>query len=422
MNSIIQYIAESLLTGFLFWLLFRVASEKGFSYNFQRLYLLVSSSLVLLLPLVKIPLNSVISMPSIELPAIMVVPDAPPAPYSEMAGVRGIVILLYLTVVFITMLRLILQLTNLSAIYFKGVAERRERLIIVRNSSVKSPFSIYRFVFLPPNTESDAESTIIAHEEAHFLRGHSADLLFMNILRSLLWFNPFIHILYRKIVSLHEYQADSDVIDKGADIAEYQKLILNLQFGLTPQIANSLHNSLTVKRFRKMKTMTKKRNSPLAVIATTLATMAIVVFVSCIYNYASAENPSAGTLVSDEVVNSPALAEQPQEKEKVIKPEYLTVMPKFQGGDMTKFVQWVAQNVQYPAEAKAKKIQGKVIASFILSKEGKIIKARILEGVNELLDKETLRVINSSPDWTPGYLDGKPQNVEFAFPLVFKLN
>ena len=137
MNSIIQYIAESLLTGFLFWLLFRIVSEKGCSYNFQRIYLLVSSTLVLLLPLVKIPLNSVISMPSIELPAIMVVPDAPPAPYTEMAGIRGIVILLYLTVVILTLLRLIIQLTSLSALYLKGVVEHRDKLVIVRNSRVK---------------------------------------------------------------------------------------------------------------------------------------------------------------------------------------------------------------------------------------------------------------------------------------------
>jgi protein TonB len=57
-----------------------------------------------------------------------------------------------------------------------------------------------------------------------------------------------------------------------------------------------------------------------------------------------------------------------------------------------------------------------------LTKEGKITKVKILQGVNEFLDKETVRVISSSPDWTPGYLDGKPQNVEFAFPVVFKLN
>ena len=422
MNSIIQYIAESLLTGFLFWLLFRIVSEKGCSYNFQRIYLLVSSTLVLLLPLVKIPLNSVISMPSIELPAIMVVPDAPPAPYTEMAGIRGIVILLYLTVVIFTLLRLIIQLTSLSALYFKGVVEHRDKLVIVRNSRVKSPFSLYRYIFMPANAGYDTENTIIAHEEAHYLRGHSADLLLMNILRSLLWFNPFIHILYRNIVSLHEYQADRDVLDRGADVTIYQKLILNLQFGLTPEIANSLHNSLTIKRFKKMKTMTQKRNSPLAVIATTLATMAIVVFVSCTYNYASAENPSNGTPVSNDVLNSPAVPDQPQEKEKVIKAEYLTVMPQFQGGDMSKFGQWIAQNVKYPAEAKAKKIQGKVIATFILTKEGKITKVKILQGVNEFLDKETVRVISSSPDWTPGYLDGKPQNVEFAFPVVFKLN
>jgi len=78
----------------------------------------------------------------------MVVPDAPPAPYTEIAGLRGIVILLYLAVVFFTLIRLILQLTNLSALYFKGVVEHRERLVIVRNSRVKSPFSLYRLQFL----------------------------------------------------------------------------------------------------------------------------------------------------------------------------------------------------------------------------------------------------------------------------------
>ena len=95
-------------------------------------------------------------------------------------------------------------------------------------------------------------------------------------------------------------------------------------------------------------------------------------------------------------------------------------MPEFPGG-MTGLMQHLSKNIRYPAEAHTNNIQGRVVVSVIINTEGKVTNAQIVQGVAPSLDAEALRIATTMPDWTPGTKDGKPVNVKYTFPVVFRL-
>lgn len=100
--------------------------------------------------------------------------------------------------------------------------------------------------------------------------------------------------------------------------------------------------------------------------------------------------------------------------------ETVDKMPEFPGG-MTGLMQHLSKNIRYPAEAHTNNIQGRVVVSVIINTEGKATNAQIVQGVAPSLDAEALRVATTMPDWTPGTKDGKPVNVKYTFPVVFRL-
>jgi len=112
-------------------------------------------------------------------------------------------------------------------------------------------------------------------------------------------------------------------------------------------------------------------------------------------------------------------------KPEVIEPEVAPVaiaevMPEFEGG-AGKLFEYLSRTLKYPELAKSTGIQGKVFVQFVVDKKGKIKDAKVIQGINSLLDKEALRVVESMPDWTPGRQHGKPVSVIYNLPISFKL-
>lgn len=82
---------------------------------------------------------------------------------------------------------------------------------------------------------------------------------------------------------------------------------------------------------------------------------------------------------------------------------------------------WLASHIQYPAVAAENGVQGRVIVKFVVGRDGSVSQAQIVRGVDQSLDREALRVVNSMPKWTPGMNNGQPANVWFTLPITFKL-
>jgi TonB family protein len=89
---------------------------------------------------------------------------------------------------------------------------------------------------------------------------------------------------------------------------------------------------------------------------------------------------------------------------------------------MDDFRKWIQSNLVYPPEAKKNGISGQVYVGFKVTSSGKVSDIRIIRGVNPLLDKEAIRVVGSSPDWTPAVKDGKNTDVEIAINIDFSLD
>ncbi|MDD2437687.1 MAG: TonB family protein [Massilibacteroides sp.] len=95
-------------------------------------------------------------------------------------------------------------------------------------------------------------------------------------------------------------------------------------------------------------------------------------------------------------------------------------MPKFPGGD-AELLQFIAKSIKYPVIAQENGIQGRVICSFVVNRDGSVVDAQIVRGVDSSLDKEALRVIGTMPKWSPGKQRGKPVRVKYTVPITFRL-
>jgi len=95
-------------------------------------------------------------------------------------------------------------------------------------------------------------------------------------------------------------------------------------------------------------------------------------------------------------------------------------MPEFKGGNENLF-SYIGKNVEYPKQAKEDEIEGMVIVSFVVEKDGSISNPKVLRGAHPLLDEEALRLVSSMPLWKPGLQRGEPVRVQFNLPIRFSL-
>lgn len=96
-------------------------------------------------------------------------------------------------------------------------------------------------------------------------------------------------------------------------------------------------------------------------------------------------------------------------------------MPEFPGGTSA-LMEYLRKNIKYPSLCRENNIQGRVLISFVVNKDGKIVDIEVVKSVHPSLDKEALRVVSSMPAWKPGMQRGKPVRVRYTVPVNFRLN
>ena len=136
--------------------------------------------------------------------------------------------------------------------------------------------------------------------------------------------------------------------------------------------------------------------------------------------------------IEDELIIEDAEADQNmeieivefEEEEEVAEEEVFFIvedMPSFQGKGQDGFRTYIAENLRYPEIAAENGISGKVYVQFAVNSKGEVVDAVVVRGVDPALDKEAVRVVQSSPKWAPGKQRGKPVKVQFTFPINFVL-
>lgn len=96
-------------------------------------------------------------------------------------------------------------------------------------------------------------------------------------------------------------------------------------------------------------------------------------------------------------------------------------MPTFQGGDLSKFRNWVQSNVKYPQIALENGIQGNVVIKFVVEKDGKLSNIQVLQSPDKTLADAAVQVLQKSPKWKPGKQRNKPVRVTYTLPVSFKI-
>ena len=123
---------------------------------------------------------------------------------------------------------------------------------LAESERIQTPFSFLRTVYIGMDYTPSERLMILTHEASHVRHRHSYERIVLSVLRSLLWFNPFLWMAEKDLREVQEWEADHDVLDKGNDLTLYRIAIFKQLFGYNPDISSGLNCSITKKRFIMM--------------------------------------------------------------------------------------------------------------------------------------------------------------------------
>lgn len=270
MGIFLVYIVKSSLCLALFYLFYRLLLSRETFHRFNRIALLGITLFSALLPLIRItveqPMAVAASVMSAEDLWLMqqwnvraVVSEESRGPFSVSIALA----MVYLCGIVFLLLR---NLWSLSRLLFLIRHSRKVRLesgawLVVHRQRL-APFSWMKFVVVSQKDLDEGGRDILIHEQAHIAKGHSWDLLWMEICVWLQWFNPAAWLLKQEIQNIHEYEADEEVLRSGVDARQYQMLLIKKAVGARLySIANSLNHSSLKKRITMM---VRKKSNPWA--------------------------------------------------------------------------------------------------------------------------------------------------------------
>lgn len=231
MNFYLIYLLESTLALGLVWLVYKLVLEHLTFFSWSRTYLLLGLVLAFILPGLNIPLLLESDLPAQTwnglLPAAGFVDSeiSPELINTNSFGFSGLLVLGYLAISGVMIFRLgysvfllLSQIRKSRKIYFSGAK--------IAVNEAFSPSSFFSWVLLPEShLNSEGIHQIVKHESMHVAQGHSWDLMVLQVIKGLFWINPFLYLLEKSLKEVHEFEADSGVIEAFEPIA-YSRLLV----------------------------------------------------------------------------------------------------------------------------------------------------------------------------------------------------
>ena len=341
--------------------------------------------------------------------------SAPVTATCEIPGILTICYYLYLIGVVVLSLRFLVQLLSILRMRWIGKATTLNGQCIISLPCYVSPFSFFQWIFIHlPMLDKESQHEILMHEQTHAKQWHSVDVIISEIINIVCWFNPFMWLLKSEIRLNLEYLADNKVVETSIDHKQYQYHLLGLTH-ISKQ--TGLYNNFNVSHLkRRIIMMNKKRTR-------TAGRIKYALFAPLAAALLLVSNIEAVARTVEKVMDAPeATNTVPQDKPKEDPIfQICEVPPQFPGG-VVEWMKFLSANMKYPAEAKEKKQEGRVIVQFIVEKDGSITNAKVVRGVSPLLDQEALRVVGIMPRWNPGTQRGQAVRVQYTLPVMFSLN
>lgn len=270
MGALLLYILKSTICLILFYLGFKALLSNDTFFRFNRWVLLVGIATCMLLPAIKIQTSEplLIQQPIIHLekmiageetvvtylsdnnPEVDMIPVVTPA---KMIDWGQIIALLYWAGFIFCLMTTLLSFRKMFVLIRSGRKLQQGRYTLILVPSCVSPFSWGRYIILSEEDYEKYPDEILTHEMMHLKSHHSIDLLFMECILWLHWFNPAIWLLKRELKDIHEYQADKGVLTQGVDATKYQLLLVKKAVGSSLYtLANSFNHSKIKKRITMM--------------------------------------------------------------------------------------------------------------------------------------------------------------------------
>lgn len=419
------YIGRASLYLAIFYAFFLLVMRKTSFFRFNRAVLLLGTVACHLLPLLR--LRTVIVSGAGDATAqagepVMVGVGAPGAAIAWPAGLYLAGVAAVVALVLVSVLRTLRLIRD-------GETRKSDgyRLTLV-DRDVPS-FSWCRHIVMA-RTDYEKYPAILRHELQHIRHAHSLDILLMTGFAAVHWFNPLVWIARTELALLHEYEADEGLIRQGIDATQYQLLLVRKAVG---EQRFSMANGFNHAKLKQRIAMMHKKQTPSFIRLAYVGVLPLLAATMFACNPANEklsveepdivpvtiETPAPAAAPTVETVTVPAAAATPETES--VPFGLVAVKPKFQGGDANTFAKWVSDHLNYPDDAKEACISGRALVQFVIDEEGQLRDAKVVRSIHPSLDAEALRVISSSPKWTPGGDGNKPISVTYLFPVIFTL-
>ena len=341
--------------------------------------------------------------------------SAPVTATIEIPGILTICYYLYIIGVVVLSLRFLVQLLSILRMRWIGRVTTLNGQRIISLPCYVSPFSFFQWIFIHlPMLDKESQHEILMHEQTHAKQWHSVDVIISEIINIVCWFNPFMWLLKSEIRLNLEYLADNKVVETSIDHKQYQYHLLGLTH-ISKQ--TGLYNNFNVSHLkRRIIMMNKKRTR-------TAGRIKYALFAPLAAALLLVSNIEAVARTVEKVMDaSEATNTVPQDKPKEDQIFLICEVPPQYPGGVGECMKFLGSNIKYPAEAVAKKLEGRVIVQMIIEKDGSITNTKVVRSVNPLLDQEAMRVIGMMPKWNPGKQRGQAVRVQYTLPVMFSLN
>lgn len=393
----IEYIYKSSLVLFLFFVFYKVFLENEKMHMFNRFYLLFALLLSINIPFLNIKTETEIPFQILRIKASETNSINQNLPILNNYNWKTILVTL---IIIMTILFIIRFIKNLTSLYKRikvnqSIIYKNTKIILL--DDVVIPYSFFNHIFINKKEfqSNKIQEEILSHELVHVHQKHSLDIIFIELLKALFWFNPIIYA-YKKAIQLnHEFLADEHVINKHKNISFYQTLLLENQTITTSNLASNLNYLTTKKRIIMMTKITSEKNIFLRK-TLVLPVLLLSFTISCVKDNNSSKVKESRKL---EVVAST--------HENITKPDF--------NNDAGNFSKYILSNYQLTEFDKKNK---KLEVRFLVNKDGSLSNLKALNTENNLKEREILEVLKKSPKWAPAKLDGEKINFQMRVILL----
>ena len=510
-----------------FYMFYRLMLARETFHRVNRLVLLLTAVASFVLPLCVITMHETVTMEAMPVMTVdnLTVNDvAPmPEPVVETPWWQILLPVLFMIGMVVTIGHTLMSMFRILMLIKQSEKHPQSdgTTICVSGNADVPPFSWMHYIVMNQSDYAERNAAILAHERGHIRLRHSWDLLLVDTLTALQWFNPAMWMLRSDLRAIHEYEADGEVLSLGINARQYQYLLITKAASIGGySLANGISHSTLKNRINMMLHKKSSQTSLLKLLALVpIVGLALAVNAEKVQDvvYTNTVAPSAEELVNEEILQAePQPAEVVDEaknkpitfqvvfspedspiagvpvlivetgkpvksaetdkdgkfvldnpvvgslvtftvvnyskgiritKDMVAKGDVVKVafganrsekeesegtpdsnkaydvvdeMPQFPGGPSALF-EFISKNIQYPKEAEDANLQGRVIVSFVVEKDGSVSNAKVVRPIDPLLDAEALRVVNSMPKWIPGKQNGEAFRVKYTIPVTFRV-